>query len=402
VTEKKTKAKPKTTPALRQPKPKGLPELKIRPALRLPHDDLIPAFEALPRPAQLPDQAPPAPPGEISGDTSDSTTASISGSTSASTTLSTTDRPTGSTTADTTEGTAEPRRKYVPLDATHTQAEKAVYSVMYRECVTKGVNPRRFTTAELMKLTGINSNTTIIRALRGLRAKLSVEIVSREDERRIGVLYRVLAPADILRERAQAGIVIEPRRKMIVSGPNSTTGSTTASTSDSTTASTSLSSADRRLESAQPDVQDVNNPSLYKNHEEISDDGGGTPSSHGGRDEALLAQVRLLFEQLSNGGTWKDERDLPAFEKIRGVPLWHVIMGLCYSVTRATERRFSSLAYAVPSILQHYETMGEFPDSDMVAIAYQQKRRTLTAIETGKWTVLEWEAGGGREGEGQG
>ena len=53
------------------------------------------------------------------------------------------------------------KKRYVLLDSTHTSAEQKIYSVMYRETISKGINGRRFPVAELMELTGINSNTTV-------------------------------------------------------------------------------------------------------------------------------------------------------------------------------------------------------------------------------------------------
>jgi hypothetical protein len=103
-----------------------------------------------------------------------------------------------------------------------------------------------------------------------------------------------------------------------------------------------------------------------------------------------LIQVQELFQALSNGGKWKPERDNEAFQQIKHVPLWHIIMGLCYSVTKSTEHKFNSLVYAVPSILDHYEKMKSFPSGDMLSIAYKQMRVTVNCIENGKWTIPEW------------
>jgi len=106
-----------------------------------------------------------------------------------------------------------------------------------------------------------------------------------------------------------------------------------------------------------------------------------------------IERVKVLFDQLANGGKWRDDRDNATFEQIASIPLWHIIMGLCYSVARSPEHKMSSLAYAVPQIQEHYKQMQFFPDSDMLEIAYRTLRRTLLCISTGNWTIPDWETG---------
>jgi hypothetical protein len=117
--------------------------------------------------------------------------------------------------------TSEPRRSpetFTPLDATHTASEKSVYSIMYRETVSKGVDTRRFGPAELIRKTGIRSRNTVHRALYGLAEKLSVEVVEEAKGNTFGPLYRVHRPQDIEQRRKAAGILIDPQSKRIVSG----------------------------------------------------------------------------------------------------------------------------------------------------------------------------------------
>src|SRR5579871_4158812 len=60
------------------------------------------------------------------------------------------------------------------LDATHTGAEQRVYSVMYRETISKGASERHFSVRELLRKTGILAENTVRRALRGLINKQSI------------------------------------------------------------------------------------------------------------------------------------------------------------------------------------------------------------------------------------
>lgn len=291
------------------------------------------------------------------------------------------------------------KRRYIHLDSTHTSAEQKVYSVMYRETVSKGMNGRRFSVAELMELTGINSNTTIIRALKGLMEKYSIEVVSRESSRRYGVLYKVNTPSEITQLRNENNILIEHRRKEIIRGVkgslNETTNEITSETSNNTSSSFD-SHFTRYAENKHLDVQKINNSAVHiiidKNRNKLGGDSSSS-SPPAQDDDEKLTKVRDLFEQISNGGKWKNERDLSAFEEIKKVSLWHIIMGLCYSVVRSQEHKFSSLAYAVPAILEHGKQMSVFSEQDMLPIAYKTMRQTLNCIQSGKWSIPEWLAG---------
>jgi hypothetical protein len=103
-----------------------------------------------------------------------------------------------------------------PLDATHTSAEKIVYSIMYRETISKGTGERHFGPAELMKKTGIRSRNTVHKALYGLLEKLSVEVVTEAKGNPLGPRYRIFKPQVIEQRRKNAGIKIDQQSKRIV------------------------------------------------------------------------------------------------------------------------------------------------------------------------------------------
>jgi hypothetical protein len=272
---------------------------------------------------------------------------------------------------------AHEKGPFVPLDATHTSAEAKVYSIMYRQTISRGLRERHFSNLDLMRATGLRSDNTVRTALRGLRAKLSIELIGHERFFRYGQNYRVYAPKEIFEARQRIKMVIEPKTKRILSSAVSYAG----------TSADSQAAASSRIEGLLPQkLRDM------LNHVN-SDDEVVTSSSRAPTDEDKLAKVRKLFEQLSAGGVWKDERDRNSFQEIATIPLWHIIVGLCYSVSRATEHRMVSFAYAVPAIKQHFEQMEAFPETEMLEIAYRTMRRTLNCLETGKWTIPEWESG---------
>ena len=102
------------------------------------------------------------------------------------------------------------------LDATHTASEQRVYSIMYRETVSRGIRERHFGPKELCEKTGIRSDRTIRTALDGLIAKLSVEIVSHSNGSPLGPRYHLFEPKEIVSRRKGAGIEIDPQSKKII------------------------------------------------------------------------------------------------------------------------------------------------------------------------------------------
>jgi hypothetical protein len=101
------------------------------------------------------------------------------------------------------------------LDSTHTASEQRVYSVMYRETVSRGVRERHFGPKELCERTGIRSDRTIRTALDGLIEKQSIEIVSHSNGSPLGPRYRVFEPKEIIGRRKSVGIVIDSQSKKI-------------------------------------------------------------------------------------------------------------------------------------------------------------------------------------------
>lgn len=102
------------------------------------------------------------------------------------------------------------------LDATHASSEQLIYSVMYRETITRGLTERNFGPKELCAKTGIRSDRTIRTAVDGLIAKLSVEIVSYQTGNPLGPRYRVFEPKEIVARRRRVGIEIDPQSKKII------------------------------------------------------------------------------------------------------------------------------------------------------------------------------------------
>ena len=109
-----------------------------------------------------------------------------------------------------------PRTSPQYLDATHTASEQRVYSVMYRETLSRGVRERHFGPKELCEKTGIRSDRTIRTALDGLIEKLSIEIISNAIGSPLGPRYRVCEPKEIVSRRKSANIEIDTQSKKII------------------------------------------------------------------------------------------------------------------------------------------------------------------------------------------
>jgi len=263
---------------------------------------------------------------------------------------------------------------------------------MYRETISKGAAERHFSVRELLRKTGILAENTVRRALRGLINKQSIEMLSFDMGDNYGPLYRVFAPKEIEERRNRAGIVIEMKSKRILQ-PSSLSSSIPASIPPSTRAPEAASkpapSPAVTVEGEPPSkIEDM--IIIHDNNTPGSRSASSGPTAS---DDEKLLKVRRLFEQLSNGGQWREDRDLKAYEQIAHVGIYHIILGLSYSVMRSPEHRMSSLAYAVQAILKHADEMDEFSAEELIQIAYKTKRTTLLCIQTGKWTVPEWMSG---------
>jgi hypothetical protein len=108
------------------------------------------------------------------------------------------------------------KEELVALGGTHTESEQMVYSVMYRDTISKGKEEEYFSLRKLMKKTGIGSDKTVFNALKGLRNKMSIRRVRHSNNRPIGTLYKILTPREIFRLRNDMGMVIDVNSRRIV------------------------------------------------------------------------------------------------------------------------------------------------------------------------------------------
>ena len=179
------------------------------------------------------------------------------------------------------------------LDATHTASEAQVYSVMYRETVSKNVRERHFGPTELMKKTGIRSDRTVRRAIDGLLAKLSIEITSYAEGSPLGPRYRVHKPKDIEQRRKAVGLEIDQFTKRIIT-PVATPVTTPVATGDKNYRGTGVETTP---------VTGVENAGVYKY---VNDHLGAQPATGGSSsndpridDEAFARSLREVEKELT-------------------------------------------------------------------------------------------------------
>lgn len=306
--------KPKQSPSLRAPGPKKKLGLMVPPPLRMPHDDLI----------HPEDVTHPAAPSATRSE--DETHAQVI--TAVNTTVDTPVESTVITPVVTPAATVVEKvgpSESVPasdramqpqyLDATHTASEQRVYSVMYRETISKGLRERHYGPKELCEKTGIRSDKTVRVAVHGLIEKLSVEVVSHHTYHPLGPRYRVYEPKEIVRRRRAAGMEIDPQSKKIatlagtavattVIGPVATTvdggGKTYSSTGAETTGVTPVNSTGVISNKYENDIggPQVSPTSSTSNSSATNDD-----------ERAALSDVVKLFSEATQKLTGRGPRE---------------------------------------------------------------------------------------------
>lgn len=182
------------------------------------------------------------------------------------------------------------------LDATHTASEQRVFSIMYRETISRGVKERHFGPKELCEKTGIRSDRTIRTALDGLIEKLSIEIVSNFNGSPLGPRYRIFEPKEIAGRRKVAGIEIDPQSKKIT---------TPAITPVATPVQTGVATGDKNYRGTGVVTTGVTGVEIagasykYRNTigEGIESAAGSSSNLTSGTDDEAYAQMVLRFRQ---------------------------------------------------------------------------------------------------------
>jgi DNA-binding CsgD family transcriptional regulator len=99
------------------------------------------------------------------------------------------------------------------LALSHTPLEDQLYRAMLSEVTRAEQTGGAFSIRGLSRLTGINSSSTIRRALTGLLSKLSIESAKQEGATRLrgGNFYQIFMPAEIFERRRAFGLPPYPK-----------------------------------------------------------------------------------------------------------------------------------------------------------------------------------------------
>ncbi|HEY0078659.1 MAG TPA: hypothetical protein VGB73_08435 [Pyrinomonadaceae bacterium] len=280
--------------------------------------------------------------------------------------------------------------QFQSLDATHTGSEQRVYSVMYRETISKGVRERHFGPAELIRKTGIRSDRTIRTAIRGLIQKFSIEIVSNSTGSPLGPKYRVFEPKEIVRRRRAAGLKIDPQSKKIVGAEETTEDATPVATGVTTGVATPV-----KITGVTPvdftGVTPVDFTGVYKYVNSSTTLEGATASSSSKSfardpdddDETFLDSLRGIYER-ATGNAWTTA-DAVTAQRARDIPLEVWGIAICYCVDRAPGHKFDRLAYVLEEARRHREEMRDFSKEDLKLILLHSLRQIERARSLGRW-----------------
>ncbi|HEV7375230.1 MAG TPA: hypothetical protein VGN95_10975 [Pyrinomonadaceae bacterium] len=283
------------------------------------------------------------------------------------------------------------------LDATHTASEQRIYSVMYRETVSRGIRERHFGPSELCRKTGIRSDRTIRTAIHGLIQKLSIQTVSNVNGNPLGPRYKVFDPKEIIKRRRTSGIEIDSQSKKIINQNPLTPVVTPVVTPATTTAST----GDKSYRGTPVEITgvtpvDFTGVSKYINTDYETEDSTASSSSksiseNADDDNAFLDSLREVYER-ATGNSWTTT-DAVTAQRGQDIPLEVWGIAICYCVDRAPGHKFDRLAYVSEEARRHFDEMKNFSKEDLRVIMRHGLRQIERARTSGRWEPTVQEEG---------
>ncbi|MFY9221955.1 MAG: hypothetical protein WAQ98_04775 [Blastocatellia bacterium] len=299
-------------------------------------------------------------------------------------------------------------------------AEEKIFDQIWR--LTIGFNRElwRGKIADLMIRTGYSSRATVTKAIAGLSALGLIAVEGRDTNPR-GRSYRIIDRQQLLAEEKLSALSKDQRSnkrsslrsnellndqgykrssdrprvdqsKLVkstssqVKHPDLIKKSSTTQLNSSQVAKTKakLLESDLVENKASKTLTQSSSQALKNNFRKKDDDFITSSSSYDANiDDEAFFQARLIYQDLTgNGWTVKDQIN---YQEITNIPLAYIILGICYSITKAADHKVGSLRYCVPSIREHYELMKTFPQKDLLEIAYRHLLLVKEAQRSGKW-----------------
>jgi hypothetical protein len=255
-------------------------------------------------------------------------------------------------------------------------AEEKIFDQIWRLTVGFNRDVWRGKIADLMLRTGYSSRATVTKAIAGLSALGLIAVEGRDTNPR-GRSYRIADRAQLLDQSNRTPELNHSIKKAMTSHAKSSRLVERRAID--------LASDLRESRTRTPEVKQTSR--AFKNSIERNDDNSGLkPSSSSREDDDEESQVRLIYQDLTSN-SWAKADDT-AYHEIADIPLPFVILGICYSVTRAVGHRVGSFKYCLPSIKEHHELMRGFAHKDLLEIAYRHLVRVKEAQRSGKWAGI--------------
>lgn len=284
-------------------------------------------------------------------------------------------------------------------------AEEKIFDQIWR--LTVGFNREvwRGKIADLMIRTGYSSRATVTKALAGLSAlnliriegrdtnprgrsyKIVDKVISNQEEKtsqNLNKNARKLSSQDLdLFQKFDQSKLVEQTSSQAKTYNSTKNSSTTHLKSSQLAESKPIKSKAENTENKgfRPLVE--SSSQAFKNNFRKKDDSGYSPSSSDREDDEKFSQVRLIYQDLT-GNQWLMKDEI-SYQELAKIPIPYIILGICYSISRASDHKISSLKYCVPSICEHYELMRVFPQKDLLEIAYRHLVLVKEAQKNGKW-----------------
>jgi len=244
--------------------------------------------------------------------------------------------------------TKETKYQYITLDSTHTKSEQFVYSIMYRETISKGREEHYFSLRKLMKMTGIGSDKTVFNALKGLMNKFSIALIEHSNNKPVGTLYKVFSPKEVFKLRKEKNILIDIKTKRIVitAVTEATAVDRTAiPTTVRTTAATSVESTAVKEDTPYiKENKDINNDDSIRNIESSSED---ETFDH---KKSIISLYKKYTEN-----TWSDA-DHRSYQTIKNIIPDIIEAALIASVMRS-KNKVNSFAYCKGAIQEFTQNL---------------------------------------------
>lgn len=234
------------------------------------------------------------------------------------------------------------KEEFIILDNTHTKSEQMVYSIMYRDTISRGKAEDYFSLRKLMKKTGIGSDKTVFNALKGLRNKLSIKMVEHSNNKPIGTLYKVFTPQEIFRLRDDKRIIVDINTKRIVTTAVARDSAVTYTKEDTAVNSTVVTSVGNTA----PDKEISYIRDTFNNDDSLKTSVSSSNDEEDKDNDKIFDHKRstIFLYKKYTGNQWKMGDD-EFYQAVKGILLEVIEAAIISSILRSKKAKINSFAY---------------------------------------------------------